>query len=110
MGAGKQWMSWIHLDDLCGLIAHSVTGPLDGAVNGTAPNPVTNWEFTRTLARALGRPALVPVPAFALRAVFGEMASILLDSQRALPGAALASGFQFQYPELPGAFENLLPR
>ncbi|MEK7406872.1 MAG: TIGR01777 family oxidoreductase [Acidobacteriota bacterium] len=101
LGSGRQWMSWIHLDDLVELIRFAILEPaLSGPVNATAPNPVTNREFTRELAAALHRPAIFPVPALALKALFGEMASILLDSQRALPQAALAAGFLFQYPEL----------
>jgi uncharacterized protein (TIGR01777 family) len=108
-GSGRQWMSWIHLDDLAGLIRFAAeSATLRGAVNAVAPNPVTNADFTRQLAATLHRPAALPVPAFTLRAVFGEMASILLDSQRVLPEAALAAGFRFQYPELGAALRDLL--
>ena len=108
LGSGVQWTSWIHLDDLAELARYAVEHPLDGPVNATAPNPVTNAEFTRTLARALHRPALFPVPAFALKILFGEMAEILLASQRAVPQAALGGGFAFRYPELAPALEQLL--
>src|SRR5438105_6320752 len=70
IGSGKQWMSWIHLDDLVGSIRHALTHPMSGVFNGTAPNPVPNSEFTEKLASALGRPALLPVPGFALKAMF----------------------------------------
>ena len=93
-------MSWIHLDDLVGIICHALENPMSGAVNGTAPNPATNSQFTAELARALGRPAVFPVPGFALKALFGEMAGMLLEGQRVLPKAAEAAGYKFQYPEL----------
>jgi uncharacterized protein len=108
MGSGRQWMSWIHLQDLAGLFRHAIEKPVQGVLNATAPNPVTNAEFTKKLAAALHRPALFPVPAIALRAIFGEMSEMLTGSQRVLPQAALASGFVFQYPELGPALANLL--
>jgi len=108
IGSGRQWMSWIHLDDLVGVIRHAIEHPLNGVVNGTAPNPVTNSQFTRELAAALHRPALFPVPALALKAMFGEMSEILLSSQRVLPKAAESGGFQFRFPQLGEAFRDLL--
>ena len=100
VGSGKQWMSWIQLDDLVGIICHALEHPMVGPVNGTAPNPVTNGQFTAELGRALGRPAVFPVPDFAIKALFGEMASVVLDSQRVLPKAAESAGYKFLYPEL----------
>lgn len=108
MGSGKQWMSWIHLHDLADLLRYAVEHPLPGVVNATAPNPVRNTEFTTELAHALSRPALFPVPEFALKLMFGEMAEILLQSQRALPRVALAAGYRFRYPDLGTALRNLL--
>jgi uncharacterized protein len=108
IGSGKQWMSWIHLDDLVGIICHALTNPMSGAFNGTAPNPVTNFEFTSALGKALGRPTLFPVPGFALKAMFGEMAEMLLGGQRVLPRATEAAGYRFQYPELGPALRNIL--
>jgi uncharacterized protein (TIGR01777 family) len=108
LASGKQWMSWIHLQDLCSLFQHAVEKPLKGVFNGTAPNPVTNAEFTKQLASALHRPAMFPVPAFALKAIFGEMSDMLVGGQRVVPKAAQASGFRFQYPELGPALANLL--
>ena len=108
LGAGKQWMSWIHLHDLVSLILHVVENPLSGAVNGTAPHPVTNAEFTRQLGRTLRRPAFLPVPGLALRVLFGEMSEVLLSGQRVVPFAAEASGFRFSYPELNAALRDLL--
>jgi uncharacterized protein (TIGR01777 family) len=111
LGSGRQWMSWIHIDDLTALIEFVLSGArLRGPVNATAPNPVTNAEFTRTLASALHRPAFAVVPAFALKMLFGEMASVLLDSQRVLPKAAQAAGFQFRYPDLGPALAGLVGR
>jgi uncharacterized protein (TIGR01777 family) len=108
IGSGKQWMSWIHLDDLVGIICHALANPMNGAFNGTAPNPVTNADFTSELASVLGRPALFPVPGFALKAMFGEMAEMLLGGQRVLPRATEAAGYRFQYPELGAALRNIL--
>jgi len=108
LGSGRQWMSWIHIDDLVGLIRHAIDRPLSGVVNATAPNPVTNAEFTSKLAATLRRPAFFPVPAFAVRMLFGEMSEIVLASQRALPKAASAAGYAFKYPELGPALEAIL--
>jgi uncharacterized protein len=99
LGSGRQWMSWIHRDDLVGLLILALTEPsVTGAINGVAPHPVTNAEFTRALGQALHRPTLLPVPALALRAALGEMAAVLLDSQRVVPRAAERHGYRFQYP------------
>jgi uncharacterized protein (TIGR01777 family) len=109
LGSGRQWMSWIHLDDLVALIRFALgEGSLTGPVNATAPEPVTNAEFTRELGRALGRPAVLPVPAFALRLLYGEMAEVLLSSQRVLPAAAQAAGFSFRHARLAPALRHLL--
>jgi uncharacterized protein (TIGR01777 family) len=109
LGSGRQWMSWIHLDDLLRLIEFALADSgVSGPLNATAPNAATNREFTSTLARALHRPAFVTVPAFALQAPFGEMASVLLSSQRAIPRAALDAGFEFRHPELGPALQDVL--
>lgn len=108
LGSGKHWMSWIHLDDLAALFQFALVKPVSGAVNGVAPNPVTNAEFTRTLAAAVHRPAIFPVPGFALRLLFGEMSEILLASQRAAPKAAESAGFTFRFPQLAGALADVL--
>jgi uncharacterized protein (TIGR01777 family) len=112
IGSGRQHMSWIALDDAVGAIHHAlVTGSLAGPVNAVAPSPVTNAEFTRALARALRRPAIAPLPAFAARLAFGEMAdALLLASQRVLPGRLQASGYTFRFPDLEGALRHLLGR
>ncbi len=108
LGDGRQWMPWIHLDDLAALFAFVLENPVAGPVNAAAPQPVANAEFTRELARALHRPALFPVPAMALRLLLGEMSEVLLASQRVVPQAAEAAGFRFRFPELGEALGDLL--
>lgn len=110
IGNGRQWMSWIHVHDLVGAILHMLDNDgRQGPVNLVAPEPVGNAEFTRTLAKVLSRPAMFRMPGFALRLIFGEMADgVLLASQRVEPAKLEASGYQFRYPELRGALENIL--
>ncbi len=111
IGSGRQWWSWIHVDDIVGGIQHAIrTESLSGAVNLVAPNAVRNAEFTKVLASVLGRPAIFPVPEFALRLAFGQMAAqeLLLASQRVEPGKLLASGYTFRFSELRAALENLV--
>jgi uncharacterized protein len=110
VGDGKQYMSWIALDDAIGAIYHAATNDrLTGGVNAVSPNPVTNLEFTKTLGRVLSRPTLFPVPAAAARIAFGEMAdALLLASARVLPSRLLETGYQFRYAELEGALRHLL--
>jgi uncharacterized protein (TIGR01777 family) len=110
IGSGRQWMSWIERDDLVRLIAHVIATPsLTGAVNATAPAPVTNAAFTRELARALRRPAILPVPAALLRRLAGDLADeLLIGGQRVLPDKAEASGFVFRHPTLADALSALL--
>jgi uncharacterized protein (TIGR01777 family) len=108
LGSGRQWMSWIHLEDLAALFQFTVESQVRGPLNAVAPNPVTNSDFTRELAHALGRPAVLPVPEFALRLLFGEMAEVLLASQRVMPAAAEAAGFRFRFPQLAPALAGLL--
>lgn len=109
LGDGKQWVPWIHLEDEVGIILHAIEHThVSGPVNLVAPEPVTNIEFTRAVARAVHRPAIIPVPAFALRLVLGEFADVLLDSQHVEPKVALASGYQFQHPGLVGALRSLV--
>jgi uncharacterized protein len=101
LGSGRQWMSWIHLDDLVALLLFAAeNSALSGPINGTSPVPVTNAEFTATLSRALHRPALFPAPRFALRLALGELADSVLASERVIPRAAQNAGFSFWYPEL----------
>jgi uncharacterized protein (TIGR01777 family) len=110
IGSGQQYMSWIALDDLLGAIYHAlITDTLHGPVNAVAPNPVTNAEFTKTLGRVLRRPTLFPLPAFAARAAFGEMAdALLLASTRVQPARLTDTGYAFRYPELAGALRHVL--
>jgi uncharacterized protein (TIGR01777 family) len=112
LGAGTQWISWIALGDLLGVLEHMlVTETLEGPVNAVAPNPVTNAEFTRTLGRVLGRPTVFGMPTAAVRAMFGEMADeMLLASTRVVPARLLASGYRFQRPDLDGALRHFLGR
>ncbi|MEY3896458.1 MAG: hypothetical protein RLZZ214_1978 [Verrucomicrobiota bacterium] len=109
LGSGQQWMPWIHVADLRAAIVHGVISEtLAGPVNGTAPHPERNRDFTRKLAAAVHRPAILPSPAFALRLALGEFSSALLASQRAIPAALEADGFQFQFPTLDAAFRDLI--
>ena len=112
LGTGKQWMSWISLDDLVSVIRFAIDErALSGPVNAVAQNPVTNAEFTATLGRVLHRPAVLPVPAVALRAVFGEMAALtMLASQRVKPARLEGSGFRFTHPDLEGALRRACGR
>ncbi len=111
LGSGHQWMPWIHIDDLVGIILHSCQNEsVSGPVNGTAPNPVTNREFTKTLGCVLKRPTIFPMPGFMLRLAIGEFGDVLLTSQRAIPEAAQKSGYQFEYPDLEGALREILKR
>jgi uncharacterized protein (TIGR01777 family) len=108
LGSGQQWMSWIHIDDLVDLLLFALDhGTARGPLNGTAPNPVRNVEFTKELAHALHRPAVIPAPAFAIRLLFGEMAEVALESQRVLPKATEAAGFRFKFPTLREALKDL---
>jgi uncharacterized protein (TIGR01777 family) len=101
LGSGLQWMSWVHLDDVVGLLLHAAAHKsLRGPINVVSPTPVTNQDFTRQLARALSRPALLPVPRLALSLAFGEISDVLLESQRVLPRVAQRSGYTFAFPDL----------
>lgn len=108
LASGRQWQSWIHIDDLVGLYQLAIETPLSGAVNGVAPYPVTNVDFTKALAAAVHRPAIFPVPALGLKLLFGEMAEVLLASQRVQPRQAEAAGYRFRFPQLEPALADLL--
>ncbi len=110
LGSGKQYMSWIAIDDLLYAFHHLlITGTLDGPINGTAPNPVTNQEFTKTLARVLNRPAWIPMPEIAVKTMFGEMGeALLLASARVNPERLKQTGFEFFNPELEDALRHEL--
>ena len=109
-GDGRQWMSWIDVQDMVGGIQHILKNePLRGSVNMVAPGPLRNAEFAATLAGVLSRPAIFPMPAFAAKTLFGEMGEeLLLGSQRVEPGKLMASGYSFRYRELRGSLEGLL--
>ena len=109
LGSGRQWMPWIHRDDLVALLLAALDDArYEGPVNGTAPGPVPMRVFAAALGRVLRRPAFAPAPAFAIRAAMGEMAALVLDGQRALPAKALALGFRFRFPDLEPALRDLL--
>ena len=109
LGTGRQYLPWIHLQDWVNLIVWLVgTSGASGAFNVTAPSPITNREFTRALGQALHRPAIIPIPAVALRAALGELADTLLTGQRAVPARATDMGFTFEFPEIAPAVRDLL--
>lgn len=110
IGSGEQYMSWIALDDVVGIVKHALTNEtLTGALNVVAPRPVKNSEFTATLGRVLGRPAIFPLPAFAVRLMFGEMGeTLLLSSERVEPARLRAANYQFTHTELESALRHLL--
>lgn len=109
LGSGLQYVSWIYRDDLVALLERAVEDEtLRGPLNAAAPGSVTQGEFARELGRALGRPAVLPMPAWALRLLLGEMADLVLDSQRVVPEKALQAGFRFRFPALREALSDLL--
>jgi uncharacterized protein len=110
IAGGRQYMSWIHIDDEVGILLWALENEkVSGTVNSTAPNPVTNREFSQAIGRALHRPASVPVPGFALDLKFGsEFGEVLRGGQRVMPRRALDLGYQFRYPEIDGALQSLL--
>jgi uncharacterized protein (TIGR01777 family) len=109
LGSGKQWYPWIHIDDEIRAIRFLIESQqADGAFNLTAPHPLTNKELSRVLGRVMGRPAVMPAPAFVLRLALGEMATIVLDGQRAVPSRLSKLGFQFNFPDAEAALRDLL--
>jgi uncharacterized protein (TIGR01777 family) len=108
LGSGKQWVSWIHVDDLVSMFRRAVEENVSGVWNGTAPNPVTNAQFTAALGKALGRPAFLQIPPFALKLLFGELADAMLTGAHVSPKAAQDGGFTWKYPELSAALEHEL--
>ena len=109
IGSGKQYMSWIHNEDLCRLFLHILDHPeLSGPFNGTAPTPVTNRAFSSALGKVLNRPSFLPAPGFALRVLLGESANIITQGQRVIPRKALASGFTFKFNDVELALRDLL--
>jgi len=111
IGSGRQYFSWIHIDDLVSLIVWATTNnEARGPINAVAPGVVTNKEFSTALGRALHRPAFLPVPPFALRLAFGEVAQVLTASQRCVPEKARALGFEYEHPDVGEALEDLVGR
>ena len=108
LGTGRQWMSWIHLDDIVGLFLHALDGALSGILEGVAPQPATNQQFTTALCRSLGVIENLPVPTLAIQALFGERAAIVLGSTRLEPLATQASGFRWRFETVEQALDDLL--
>jgi uncharacterized protein len=109
VAGGRQYMPWIHRDDIAGIYLAALDGDgWSGAVNGTAPEPATNRDFSHALGRALHRPAVAPVPAFAIRALYGEMAQIVVNGQRAVPRRTTELGYAFRHPDLDEALRAAL--
>ncbi len=109
VAGGKQYMPWIHVDDVVGILSRAVHDESwSGAVNATAPEPVTNAAFSKALGRALKRPAIAPVPALAIKLLYGEMSTVVTNGQRAVPRRTLELGFEFEHPELDEALRSAL--
>jgi uncharacterized protein (TIGR01777 family) len=109
VGGGKQYMPWIHLDDIVGIYLAALDSPsFAGPINASAPNPVTNKEFSQALGRALHRPAVAPIPGLTIKAMYGEMAQIVLKGVRMVPGRAAELGYEFKFPELDEALADTL--
>jgi uncharacterized protein len=109
IGGGKQYMPWIHLDDLVGLYIAAIDNPtFQGPINACAPEPATNKAFAKALGRAIGRPAVAPVPGFSIKLLYGEMSQIVLDGVRMVPSRAAELGYEFQHPDLDEALRDTL--
>lgn len=109
VGSGQQWISWIHHEDLVGLILLALDqSQAQGPMNGTAPNPATNKQFSKALGRALHRPSFFPTPGFMLRLMLGQVAGVVTTGQRVLPRKALEWGYQFKFPELDAALRDVI--
>jgi uncharacterized protein (TIGR01777 family) len=108
VSSGRQYMSWVHHEDLVGMFLLGLDNPdAKGPLNGTAPHPVTNYDFTKALGRALHRPTIFPVPAFAMRLRFGEVANVLTTGQRVMPRKPLALGYQYRYATIDAALADI---
>ncbi|HLO89444.1 MAG TPA: TIGR01777 family oxidoreductase [Nostocaceae cyanobacterium] len=109
IGSGRQWFSWIHLDDLVNLIIYALTNPqLKGVYNATAPNPVRMNELSQTMGKIMHRPSWLPVPAFAIETLLGDGAIVVLEGQQVLPKRTLEAGFEYKYPYLPAALTSII--
>ncbi|WP_299873926.1 TIGR01777 family oxidoreductase [uncultured Cocleimonas sp.] len=110
IGTGKQWMSWIHMDDLVGIIRYAIEHEsISGPINGTAPEPVTNKEFSKTLGKVLKRPTIFPMPSFVVKLLFGQMGEeLLLSGQKVIPEKICQAGYKFKYNNLADALANIV--
>ena len=109
IGSGQQWFSWIHLDDIVGLIIQALTKPtMEGVYNATAPQPVRMNDLSTTMGNVMNRPSWLPVPGFAIEAILGDGAKVVLEGQQVLPKRTLESGFEYQYPNLQSALTQIL--
>jgi uncharacterized protein len=109
VGNGRQWMGWVHQQDVVGILLHAIDMPnLSSVLNAVAPEPVTNREFSKALGRALGRPSFFPVPVFMLKLRFGQVAEVIATGQRVLPSRTLESGYQFRFATIDRALSNVL--
>lgn len=109
IGSGRQWFSWIHIDDLVSLIVQALTNPqIEGVYNATAPQPVRMADLSQTMGQVMNRPSWLPVPAFALEALLGDGAKVVLEGQEVLPKRTVAAGFEYQYPNLRSALTQIL--
>ncbi|MEA5551698.1 TIGR01777 family oxidoreductase [Anabaena cylindrica UHCC 0172] len=109
IGSGRQWFSWIHIDDIVNLILQALTKPnIEGVYNATAPNPVQMTDLSTTMGQVMNRPSWLPVPSFALEAMLGDGAIVVLEGQKVLPQRTQAAGFKYQYPNLPSALTQIL--
>jgi uncharacterized protein (TIGR01777 family) len=109
IGSGTQWFSWIHREDLADLILRSLTdATMEGVYNATAPNPVRMAEMTQTLGEVMNRPSWLPVPGFALEAMLGDGAKVVLEGQQVLPKRTLAAGFEYQFSTIRSALEEIV--
>ncbi|WP_170006508.1 TIGR01777 family oxidoreductase [Bacillus fonticola] len=107
VGSGRQWVSWVHVDDVVGALLHCLEADVEGVFNTTAPHPERMQDFGKTVASVLNRPHWLPAPAFALRAVLGEMSLLVLEGQRVLPDRLQQTGYTFKFPELKGALQDI---
>ncbi|MEH1870904.1 thylakoid membrane protein ThyD [Nostoc sp.] len=109
IGSGRQWFSWIHLDDLVNLILEALTKPeIEGVYNGTAPNPVRMADLSQTLGQVMNRPSWLPVPGFAIEALLGDGAIVVLEGQQVIPKRTVETGFEYKYPNLQSALRQIL--
>jgi uncharacterized protein (TIGR01777 family) len=108
VAGGRQYVPWVHLDDVVGAIVAALEGEASGPMNVTAPEPVTNKELSRALGRVLRRPTVAPVPALAVKALYGEMATVVTTGQRAVPAKLQSSGYRFRQPDLERALRSVV--